>query len=112
MNVNIERTYCGVSQYHQLYKQFEQLADGRSKRIVNGVESRDSEWPWMVSLLLRGNGSAKEHMCGGTLIDRSVVIFRPFFPSYSSSARCFAERVGRNDRPIKTVDCFITSAPT
>ena len=41
----------------------------RSGKVVNGLDAQVGEFPWMVSLNLRG-----EHFCGGTLIGAQWVM--------------------------------------
>lgn len=36
----------------------------RSSRIVGGRTSREGEWPWQVSLHVRGTG----HVCGASVL--------------------------------------------
>lgn len=46
-------------------------------RIVNGVNTKRGEWPWMVSIQELGS-----HYCGGTLIDPKWVSCFYFIVSY------------------------------
>ena len=41
----------------------------RSGKVVNGLNAQVGEYPWMVSLKLRG-----EHFCGGTLISAKWIM--------------------------------------
>ena len=41
----------------------------RSGKVVNGLNAQVGEYPWMVSLKLRG-----EHFCGGTLISAEWIM--------------------------------------
>lgn len=44
---------------------------GRERRIVNGADADQGEWPWFVSLRTPGGGS---HFCGGSLVAGDVVM--------------------------------------
>ena len=59
---------------------------GRDRRIVNGVDADEGEWPWFVSIRGSNGGS---HYCGGTLVKPDVVV---------TAAHCVREN-GRTDRP-------------
>ncbi|KAH9278378.1 Tryptase [Echinococcus granulosus] len=45
------RDHCGRSRYH---------SGGLAKRIIGGVESRQFEWPWLVSIQLKPENSSVE----------------------------------------------------
>ena len=44
---------------------------GRDRRIVNGVDADQGEWPWFVSLRSAYGG---DHFCGGSLVAGDVVM--------------------------------------
>ncbi|GAB0202436.1 serine protease 27-like [Grus japonensis] len=54
-------------------------------RVVGGTAARPGEWPWQVSLQLRG-----EHFCGGTLVTPQWVL---------SAAHCFQGPNGSRAEP-------------
>lgn len=54
----------------------------RRSRIIGGATAEVNEYPWMVSLLLRGT-----HGCGGTLISNLWIL---------SAAHCFIGHIRRN----------------
>lgn len=47
----------------------QKATSGRLGRIVDGAEASAGEFPWMVSLKLRGS-----HFCGGALVSRNWVL--------------------------------------
>ncbi|KAA0194062.1 Transmembrane protease serine 3, partial [Fasciolopsis buskii] len=51
------RTHCGRNRYESLLYFYEHAT---RKRIIGGVESRVAEWPWLVSLQLRGSGNTRQ----------------------------------------------------
>jgi len=62
------RSHCGRSRYDKNYRDSDV-----EKRIVGGSESREAEWPWLVSLSVYALKMAENvtrwgHLCGGTLI--------------------------------------------
>ena len=73
--------YPAISTFDQLLmlagRQVEQPT--RAKRIVGGIEALRGEWPFLVSMRLRLNGTY-EHLCGGVLIGKHYVL---------SAAHCF-----------------------
>lgn len=42
----------------------------RSSRIVGGQVSREGEWPWQVSLQIKGTG----HVCGGSVLSQQWLL--------------------------------------
>ncbi|TPP67741.1 Transmembrane protease serine 3, partial [Fasciola gigantica] len=48
------RAHCGRNQYEGSLYFYDQAMN---KRIIGGVQSRVAEWPWLVSLQLRGSGN-------------------------------------------------------
>ena len=41
----------------------------RKRRIVGGVTSEGGEWPWHISLQMKGT-----HVCGGSILSPSVIV--------------------------------------
>lgn len=47
----------------------QKVLSNQLSRIVNGVDTFAGEFPWMVSLKLRGS-----HFCGGALVSNSWIV--------------------------------------
>ena len=43
-------------------------------RIMNGKEAIPNSWPWAVSIGLEGPRDKVPHACGGTLINKRIVV--------------------------------------
>lgn len=39
--------------------------------VINGTQSRQGEWPWLVALFL---AESNEFFCGGTLLSENMVL--------------------------------------
>jgi hypothetical protein len=55
------------------------LFNAMLSKIINGVETRPNNWPWVVSIGVRYRGPTglwqnRTHICGGTLIEPSHVL--------------------------------------
>ena len=70
----------------------QKLDSNRLGRIINGIESIPGEFPWMVSLKLRGS-----HFCGATLINKSWVL---------TAAHCVHEYLQQNLN-LKSFNLFL-----
>lgn len=57
---------CGV-------QSVDPIEDGRSGRIVNGIEARAHSWPWQVAMC-RGTGQSCNLVCGGTVIRNNWIL--------------------------------------
>jgi secreted trypsin-like serine protease len=60
---------CGVSQYADAGEM--PLPPGTSTKIVGGIEARQGEFPWQVSVRRRSSDS---HFCGGSIINANWVV--------------------------------------
>lgn len=58
--------------------------DVHNGRIIGGVEARDGEYPWQVSLYDSLKAPSTGHFCGGTLISAEWVV---------TAAHCFADGI-------------------
>lgn len=43
-------------------------------RIINGKEAIPNSWPWAVSIRLEGPDGVIPHLCGGTLINKMIIV--------------------------------------
>ncbi|XP_072025410.1 LOW QUALITY PROTEIN: chymotrypsinogen A-like [Amphiura filiformis] len=72
----------------------EQEAKKRVVRVVGGVQSANTRWPWLVELLLTNKS---RHICGGTLIGPNYVLTAAHcFDRYNTSE--VTVRLGEYDR--------------
>jgi len=69
----------------------------RSQRIIGGLEAEVNEYPWMVSLLLRGT-----HACGGSLINSRWILSAGHCFQRNSDPKLWQAALGEHDRTIDT----------
>jgi len=62
-----------------------ELSAGQSgNRIINGPDARENAFPWLVSIISKGQGS---QLCGGTLLNPRVVLSAAHCTFYESGPR-------------------------
>ena len=81
------------------------LLNTMRSKIINGVEARPHDWPWLVSISVRYRGNNgvwqnRTHICGGTLIESSHVL---------TAAHCLEQKIDDRFVPLTSTNPSLES---